>query len=544
MVSVDDRSGLTRRTLLGAGATVAAGLALAGCGSDSQPAGGTTTPAGSDGQPAGGGSPAASAAPKQGGTFRVAAKTFAEATACDPHQANTSYSINNACFDALVESDHDNKWRMAMAEKFEMENNDPTQWLIKLKAGMKWHDGKPVTADDVIFTINRIMDPKAPLAAATMMKAIDLNGITKVDDLTVRLKLKSPDCLMLQSFSQSFSCLVPVGFDPAKPVGSGPFTFESFTPKQRWVGNRFADYWRGAGLPHLDRLELVGFASPTAALNGLLAGQVDGLDKMLPAQLQQVKQRPNLITTESQTGSIMQVSMNCRKGAPFEDARVRKAFKLMLDRQQLINSVYAGHGKIGNDVGVFPEWDDACDPALPEPQHDVEQAKTLLQQAGKENMTVTLRVAELVTGMTAAAQVIQEQAKKIGVTVKLDVVADIATFYTDAYYGADLQIDWTDTIDMRAGCGYYWLTESDYNAGGYSNAEVDKLHAEALASTTPEGYKTAMRKLSTIIQEDGPWLVWGRTTQIDAHTDKFTGVQQDAGGTGLNGCFWYEISAV
>lgn len=530
MVASRNGSGLSRRAVLGVGAGAAAGLALAACGS--QKSGGTSPSGGTSG-----------GTPKRGGTFRVAPKTLAEATSCDPHLATAAYAITFACFSPLVAQDHTGAWNMGLAETFEPENGDPSQWLLRLKDGIEWHNGKTLDIDDVMYTIKRIADPKNPLAASNLLAPIDLNNMQKMDSRTLRLKLKTPHSLLSHNFAPDFASIVPVDFDPQHPVGTGPFKFESFTAKQRWVGTRNASYWRGNGMPYLDRLELLGFATGTAALNALMSNQVDAVDRVLPAQLAQIKQRPNLKIVESETGTIQQVSMNSRKGAPFEDPRVRQAFKLMLDREQLINSVYAGHGAVGNDVGVFPQWDDACDPSLPAVKQDLDQARKLLKEAGKENMRVKLRVGEIVTGMTAAAQVIQQQAKQIGVTIELDVVSDVSTFYTDAYYAADMEIDWTNTIDMRSGAAYYWTSDSGYNAAGYSNPQYDALVQEALSSVG-EGYNTAMRKASDIIASDGPWLVWGRANELDVMSNKFTGLQKDFSGTGFNGNYWDEISAV
>lgn len=526
MVASDSGSALSRRGFLGAGAGVMAGMTLAACGSSGQASSQKTASGG---------------APKRGGTFRVAPKTLGEATSCDPHLATAAYAITFACFSPLVYQDHSGAWQMGLAESFEAENGNPSQWLLRLKDGVEWHNGKTLDVDDIIYTINRIANPKNPLAASNLLAPIDLNNMQKLDSRTLRLKLKTPHSLLSHNFSPDFASIVPVDFDPQKPVGTGPFKFQSFTPKQRWVGTRNASYWRGNGMPYLDQLELFGFATGTAALNALMSNQVDAVDRVLPAQLPQVKQRSNLTVVESETGTIQQVSLNCRKGAPFEDPRVRKAFKLMLDRQQLVNSVYAGHGAVGNDVGVFPQWDEACDPNLPAVQQDLAQARQLLQEAGKSNMTVTLRVGELVTGMTAAAQVIQQQAKEIGVTIKLDVVSDVSTFYTDAYYAAEMQIDWTNTIDMRSGAAYYWTTNSGYNAAGYSNPQYDALVAQAL-SQVGDGYTTAMRKASDVLAADGPWMVWGRANELDVISNKFRGLQKDFSGTGFNGNFWDEIS--
>ncbi|MCG3754070.1 ABC transporter substrate-binding protein [Amycolatopsis sp. Poz14] len=467
---------------------------------------------------------------KRGGSFRFASASFNEATGADPELLGGGSSF--PCYDQLVKWDANQQLKLELADEFAPQPGDPSTWTIRVRDGVEFHNGKTLGADDVMFTIRRILDPKLGAAAAALLGAIDPAGLTKLDKRTVRLKLKYPNSQLADGFT-SFCGVVPVGFDPRRPVGTGAFRQESFIPHQRWAGTRNPHYWRPDSAPYLDRVEMLSLANPVAAVNALLSGQVDAIDNVLISQLPRLKQSRNVAVVESQTGSVQFVSMNCRKGQLFEDARVRKAFKLMLDRQQLVNTVYSGHGAIGNDVGVFPQWDPACAPDLPRPEQNLERARQLLREAGKEGMTVPLRVAELLPGMTETAQVLIEQAKKIGVTITLDQVRDNAQFYTGEYYKAQLQIDYASTMSMYGGAEYYWLSDSGYNAAGYADPEVDSLFKEALKHTGA-GYETPMRKMSRIIQDEGPWLVWGRQNVFSAFNRKFTGITAGAGGGSLS----------
>ncbi|MGV9292542.1 ABC transporter substrate-binding protein [Amycolatopsis sp. NPDC003676] len=467
---------------------------------------------------------------KRGGTFRFASASFNEATGADPELLGGGSSF--PCYDQLVKWDANQRLQLELAEEFAPDPKDASTWTIRVRDGVEFHNGKTLGADDVMFTINRILDPKLGAAAAALLGAIDPAGLKKLDKRTVRLKLKYPNSQLADGFT-SFCGVVPVGFDPRNPVGTGAFRQESFIPHQQWAGTRNPHYWRPDSAPYLDRVELIGLSSPVAAVNAMLSGQVDAIDTVLISQLPRLKQRKDLVVVESQTGSVQFVSMNCRKGQLFEDPRVRKAFKLMLDRQQLVNTIYSGHGAIGNDVGVFPQWDSACDPSLPPPAQNLDQARALLREAGKEGMTVPLRVAELLPGMTETAQVLIEQAKKIGVTITLDQVRDNAQFYTGEYYKAQLQIDYASTMSMYGGAEYYWLSDAGYNAAGYADPEVDSLFKQGLAATGA-GYDAPLRKVSRIIQDEGPWLVWGRQNVFSAFTRKFTGITAGAGGGSLN----------
>ena len=152
-----------------------------------------------------------------------------------------------------------------------------------------------------------------------------------------------------------------------------------------------------------------------------------------------------------------------------------------------------------------------------------------------------LRVTQQIPGMVESAQIIQQQCAEAGVTVDIDLVADPAQFYTAAYYEAEMQIDYTNTLSMYAACYYYWLSKADYNSAGYNNPEVDKLFDEAVASPQ-EVYVEKMRELSRIIHKDGPWIVWGRQNILDVHSDKILGFNVSPGHGFLNGLNFSKVS--
>ncbi|MFT4233055.1 MAG: ABC transporter substrate-binding protein [Leucobacter sp.] len=516
---------ITRRGLLGVTAAAAAALMLAGCAGSAGQSGGATDPSTTEQQ--------------KGGVLRVAATDGANVD-MDPHGTGAASAVKRAMFDALVEYDENMVLKPYLAEKFEPENpDDQSVWIIKVRDA-KWHDGKPVTADDVEFTIRRIVE--GGLSAASLMSLIDLDGFEKIDDKTLRVRLTAPNSQLPVAFTASYASLVPVGFDPAKPIGTGAFKFKSFTPGQRWEGERFDDYWRVDGGAYLDGLQVTSFDSSASALNALLAGQIDAIPNVLPAQLPQIESQPNLKTVESESGYIMMVELQSGEGAPFEDPRVREAFKLALDRQQLVDSVYSGYGDVANDIGVFPQFDKAAgDPPVRE--RDLDQAKKLLKEAGKENLKVKLRVGELIPGMTASAEIIQQQVAEAGIEVEIDKVTDIAQFYDDDYFTADLQVDYTDTITMYDGAYYWWLSYADYHNTGWKNDDFEAKFAEAI--TLPqEEYEKKMQEATQILYDDGPWAVWGRQNTIDVHTDKVIGIEPTLGRGFLNDGDFSEVSLV
>ena len=530
---------VSRRTVLGGALGALGAGALAACSSGSA----VTSSSAAAGAPSGGSTAsAAPAARKRGGTFRFAGSDASASDGVDPNSASgSSWAITRAMYNGLLWRDHHQQVQLKLAEEFEADPKDQSVWTIRVRDGVEFHHGKTLTADDVVFTINRIMDPKKPGYVIGLMDSVDPKAITKLDDRTIRLKLKYPNSQLKQTFQAVPAAIVPVDFDPAKPVGTGPFKFVSNTPGQRFVAERNPHYFLD-GMPYLDRLELVTFADKTIArTNALFSGQIDGLDKIPAAVVKQVQARDGLTTVISQTGAFEPLAMRSGPGDQFEDPRVRLAFKLIAPRQLLVNSIYAGMGGVGDDIGSWPQWDQSIDPSLTGRAQDLERAKQLLAEAGKAGMEVDLRVGDVVPGQVDAANVFAQEAAKIGVKVTVKKVADLATFYSgDDYMTSQFKNDYLYTTTLYNNILYCYLKDGPFNNTGYSNPEMERLFYQALASPEQE-YLETMQKISRILVDDGPWLVWGRHDIADAISAAFTGLVPDATGCGFNGYNWEEI---
>ncbi|MGH3243219.1 MAG: ABC transporter substrate-binding protein, partial [Spirillospora sp.] len=497
----------------------------------------------------GGDGPSGSAAPtippngrrKRGGTFRLGDSQMSGATTTDIQTSASSFVIARAYTNTLMERAHDYRLRLGLAEEFAPVNGDLSKWTIRVRDGVEFHNGKTLDADDVIFTIRRNIDPKTAGFTSGLMASIDPDGIKKIDKRTVRLELKYPNSQLPDGFGEIPSGILPVGFDPMKPVGTGPFKQESFSPAARWVGARNDNYWK-PGLPYLDRLELIGFASQEARLNALVAGQVDGIDRVIFSQVKQLQRRSNLQVVVSETGAFEPVALTTVKGSPFADPRARKAFKLMVDRKQLVNTVYAGFGTIGNDTGNWGGFDPNYPADIPQREQDLDQARALFKQAGLEGATIPMRLGEAVPGIFAAGDVLVQQAKAAGLNIKPDKFADLAQFYgSNAYYTSPLKIDYDYTQTVYDNLSYVWLPTGPFNSTSYDNPKVNALYKEALAATGAR-YKELIGEISRIIHDDGPWCVWGGRNIPDVIARTFIGLVPDAAGTGFNGLYFEEIS--
>ena len=154
-------------------------------------------------------------------------------------------------------------------------NAAATEWTVRLKSGITFHNGKDLTADDVIYTFQTIMNPKAPAAAAAGLSSIDAKGITKLDALTLRIPCTTPFASLYEALAiPGYSDVIPVGFNPAAPVGTGAFKLQSFTPGTQSTFVRYDGYWQ-TGLPYLDEVVITDYSDATSQVNALLAGQAD-----------------------------------------------------------------------------------------------------------------------------------------------------------------------------------------------------------------------------------------------------------------------------
>src|SRR6266699_3766542 len=310
------RGRITRRQLLVGMGMLAAGLSmasvLAACGTPS----GTT-----------------SSVPKRGGTFRLGVTGGGAKDMMDGQNITTK----------------------------------PDQAPIRGKQGITFHDGKTLGADDVIYSLTRMLtDPT--LFGNAGLGSVDVKGLTKMDDRTVRLKLKGPDSTIGDQLGQYYNGIVPVGYKryPSTQNGTGPYKLDSFTPGQQSSHSRNPNYWR-TGQPYFDKVTIIDFTDPAAQVNALLGGQLDAITDIPFGQVTVVKAHSDLTVLESPGGGWLPLCMAIDM-PPFTDVKVRQAFRLIADRQAIVTQVLSGHGRVANDL--YSPFDACFASDLPQRQHD------------------------------------------------------------------------------------------------------------------------------------------------------------------------------
>src|SRR5919109_178166 len=358
---------------------------------------------------------------KRGGVFRVGVAGGGATDFIDGQNIVNEPDIvrNVITFEGLAYFDEKYKPKIAgLAE--ELRGEKATQYLIRLRQGVEFHNGKTVSADDLIYSLRRFTKAKLGLFGTAAFAAIDPKRIKKLDRRTVRVFLKQPDVTMIDAFCQYFNGIVPEGYSPTSGRGKGPlghigtgaFKVKSFTPGRESVHVRNENYWRD-GQPYFDEVHIINFGDVTARVNALLGGQIHAAGDVPFAQVKVIKKRKGLKIYEAPSAAWDPITMRVDQ-EPFKDVRVRQAFRLLANRPQMVAQGISGHGKIGNDI--FSPFDlSYAGDEFPQRKYDPEQARSLLKKAGQEGLTIDLQTTDGDSGMVEVAQIFAQNAKAGGV---------------------------------------------------------------------------------------------------------------------------------
>jgi peptide/nickel transport system substrate-binding protein len=399
-------------------------------------------------------------------------------------------------------------------------NGDNTQWTIRLRDEVEFHNGKTLTADDVMFSLAKVTDPKKPGSGGTeLAKILELKNSRIVDPKTILLQLNSPYAVLDQLLAEYTVGIVPTDFDVSNPVGTGPFAYRRFVPGQLSQFARHDNYWDGPAF--VDELIIYDFADDAAKVNALLAGQVQSVDN-LPSYLAGTIEQQGASALVSDSGAWVPFTMRVDV-APFTDVRVRQALRLIVDRQQMIDQALNGFGILGNDL--YSPFDPAYAKDLPQRMQDIDQAKSLLKQAGQENLDVELVTSTAVgAGAVESANLFVEQARQAGVTVRL-TKADANAFYGDRYLSWNFAQDFWNTRNYIPQVAVQSVKGATYNETHFDDPQFTALIDQAKREPDQAKRNQLLHDAQEIEYNTGGLIVWGFKRQLDAYSNLVQGLQ-------------------
>ncbi|MFF3666409.1 ABC transporter substrate-binding protein [Microtetraspora malaysiensis] len=401
-------------------------------------------------------------------------------------------------------------------------NPDPKRWVYTIRDGVKFHDGSTLTADDVVASMRRHMDPKVGSYWVSAYQNVD--KIEKTGPMEVTVHLKRPDQLFNEEMGtsagtiESAASLAKEGYG-TPDVGvncTGPFSFESWQKGQSINFKKFADYWDKALAPKVSTLTMVFIPDPAARVNALLAGEVDGGYLLPPPGFPKLRTATNgTLYFGPNTTAVNLIPTNLK--GTLGDLKVRKALSMALDRDGIIKAAAGGAATPAKAPGATGAWGIAPDAAkeyyakLPALTRDVAGAKKLVEEAGATGKKIVIATSTLSPEIGVIANAVQSAGQAIGLKVELKAVAPEAytALFSDpkAREGIDLVMTiWYDsTPDPLEFYGI--LRTGDFsNYGGYSNPEYDALVDEANAQADPAARAATIAKLQEIAVRDVVWI--------------------------------------
>lgn len=466
-------------------ALVMVGAVLPGCGDGSK-------------DPGGQGNNGKTGEPVKGGEITVGIAQDLD-DSLDPHQtvaAGTREVLFNI-FEGLVKPNSDGEMIPAVAEKYEL-SEDGTTYTFTLRDGVKFHNGQTVTAEDVVYSINRCAavpegQEKPLVAAFSAVKSVEA-----LDEKTVAVTIAQRD---LEFISYMTAAIIPADYEnqDTAPVGTGPFKFVSRTPQQDFVMERFEDYW---GAPAwLDKVTYKICENADALVMNLNGGSIDLCAHLTSAQASQLNQSFQVL--EGTMNLVQAIYLN-NQAKPFDNQLVRQALCYAIDRQGIMDMVADGHGTaVGSSI--YPAFTKYFLPELVDKYpHDVAKAKELLAQAGyPDGFDMTISVPNNYQPHMDTAEVVAEQLREAGINVTIQPV-EWSTWLDTIYNGRQFQatVVGVDAANMTARAMLERFT-SDYgkNFINYNNPAYDALFQQAINAQDEATQTDLYKQMETMLAD-------------------------------------------
>ncbi len=399
-----------------------------------------------------------------------------------------------AVFEGLVGVSPEGGTRLVLAEEIKAEDETAKSWLIKIKRGVKFHDGKELDSADVVWSIERMT--REGMIPAGMVGPIE--SVEAVDQYTVRVKLPKPKSWLVDGLSDPFAAIVKMGYEPGQdPIGTGPMKISDLQTQQSITLTKF-DGYHGAPAAS-DKVVVQFFSESQAGMNALQNKQIDMLLDFDPALADEVEGDETVKLYNSATGSSYPIQMRTDV-APFNDARLRKALRLVVDRDMVVNNAYNGYATVADDLYARADAHFRTDLKR---ERNIEEAKKLIEEAGLSGTELTL----VVMGDPALALVLAENAKEIGLTIAVKQL-DSASFYNEEYmerpfFGGDYwpPMSFLQTSSMVD------APNASFGQIRWNDADYFKTWEVANATLDPVVLKQSLDELQGILFDRGAWII-------------------------------------
>ncbi|MEM6354873.1 MAG: ABC transporter substrate-binding protein [Pseudomonadota bacterium] len=395
----------------------------------------------------------------------------------------------------------------------------PTEWEIRLREGVTFHDGAPLDAEAVRFSIMRVVSPDSAVYNERIASLIGIADVTVVDPMTVRIVTEVPNATFLNDLVDPGLSMLSPASDAERFYGTGPFMLDEIVAGEKIATVRFEDYWGGpAAAP---RIELLTLTDPATVMLALEAGDIDIAANFPDSDLPRVLAREDLSVDAVADGRLMFFRMQTETG-PLADPRVRRALDHLLPREQIVKSVLHGRGGTAG-VGMFPAEKPWTNPELTVTPYDRDGALALLAEAGiadadgdgrleqdGEPFGIVIRSYEGRPSMRPAAELYQAHLEAAGIATDLRILRDWTVAVDDFREGRADMLMFSNNATPTGNPAYFanvaLRTGAVENYGNWSNAEFDGLLRDAIETFDPEERTRILNRMQVIVAEERPIL--------------------------------------
>ena len=439
----------------------------------------------------------------------------------DPHAQRQFVDIarHKAVFDKLVDLDATLGPVPRLASSWSSDTSARV-WRFELRKA-RFHDGHVLDADDVLYSLSRILDPKAAdHMAKKSLSQVDLAKSRAVGKHGVEIVLTRPNAELPALLAMTGTAVVRNGWtNPQRPVGTGPFQFVSFTAGRSLLARRFDEHWNGA--PHLAEVHILSAESEARAA-AVRSGQVHYAHEMTPTFARTVEHDSRVRVVATPLSGVQAFDLKTDR-PPFDDPDAAMAVKLLIDRQRLVEVVYAGRAEIGNDVygkgyAYYPA-------GLEQRERDVAEARRLLRRTGLYNKTVPFYTSTAADGFTQATHLFTEQAGEAGLRVKV-INGPPESYFTDVLTKGNITNHRCGAMPIPTYISERLLTDSPQNASAWEHRDFDESFAAAQAVVDDEERTARYRSVQMTIRDRGGLVMWAHPEWLNAVSRTLHGVKE------------------
>jgi peptide/nickel transport system substrate-binding protein len=470
--------------------------------------------------------------PKRGGLIRVGMSGGESTNSLDPALAASEvpFAVNMTWGEMLVDVSPTGEVVPRIAEEISS-NADATEWKFKIRAGVEFHNGATLTAEDVVATLKRHTDEKAQSGALGIVQGIS-EMIAEGDMVTLKLASANADLPFLMA---DYHLVIQPGGgvdNPAAGIGAGAYKIVVNEPGVRIGFEKHANYWSTEG--YADQTEIIVINDNTARTAALQSGQVHMINRVDPKIVELLKGAPGL-QIKSVAGRGHYVFIMHTNTAPFDNADLRMALKLAINRQEMVDKILGGLGTIGNDFPInaaYPMFDDT----IPQREYDAAKAAEFYKKSGHDGSPIVLRTAPgAFPGAVEAAELFQASAAAAGIPLEVKREPD------DGY--------WSDVWNVQPFCASYWggrpvqdqmyatayLSSAEWNDTKFKNEKFDALLMSARGELDQTKRKAEYSEMANILRDEGGLILPMFNDFVSAVSDTIAGWVDDPNGELMNG---------